>query len=1280
MNLLRKHFILKGVHASWIFILGLFLFISIKGLTQTSDSSYFEDHTQISHLLSAYIQHESISNNEYEAGEFISEYCSKQGFHVDHLTRDSASYNFVASLYPLKEGKPNIIFLNHIDVVPEGNSSDWTYPPFSGVIAEGSVWGRGAIDNKGMAVMQIYALQQFVEKAKTDDLPFNISILFVSAEEIFGKLGAKIVTDSFLDYLNPVLVFGEGGSGIRGIVSSNPDLVLYGVSTAAKRALWLKLTCKLNSSGHGSVPPDADANKIMIRALERLNNTARPIELTSATKRMFFHMGRLEGGVKGMALRNIGLFKPLVGSALKEEPIIYALVSNTATLTNISNPPGAYNKISEQVEATLDCRLLPDTDTEEFLKYLKGILQEDDIEIEILKETPAAIGSRPGIFYNMFSKALKMVYPNAEVAPILFPATNDNNYFRAKGIPAFGILPIELSSELLESIHSIDERMPQDLLLSGSKVYYSFVDLLFSNSVRSSLLTQKIRGTIIDKTSQLPLSGCIVVVASDTSVLGAATTNVLGKFDLGSIPIGRHKIKVFDLAYRELEVRNVVLGTGREAVLHLSLEKEGANGLVYSGQSQDISINDMAFVSTRTFAVEETERYAGSKGDPGRMVSNFAGVRGLDDTRNDMIVRGNSPIGLVWRLEGIDIPSPNHFALFGSTGGGVNIISNKILANSDFISGAMPPEYGNSVAGVFDLNLRSGNTENMEFAAESGVIVTELLAEGPLGKSRGASFLVSVRNSSFDLFNRLNRQLGEETASLIGLAGIPEYRDAAIKLNWPLRDHSNISLFGIGGTSEIEFLEEDRDPCSFSFEDHNQNVDFGTSMGLMGINYDRFIGSGTHARISVFTSIKDIHSRRDLVVRDSFTQSIIEVKPKYRNEFYKQDYGLRFVLNSRLNARHSLRYGLNLEDGYYNMIDSLNEVSTTNYRGHIPEGNIFAQWRFDLSNSLAITAGFHSAYFSLNSASSFDPRISALWRFKSTQSLAFAAGLHSSQQPSYIYLQLAPDDNGSLIRHNENLDFTRSQQYVLSYFNRLSDNIRLKVEVYYQRLSGVPVEKNASSFSLLNDGIDFKYSFPGSLKNTGVGENFGLEATLERYYNKGYYYLLTAALYNSQYEGSDLVRRHTDFNGKFAMNGLIGKEYVLGNRRNIVLGVGLKVAYAGGRRYTPLDLDASIAKQEKVIIDSLAFTEQFPNYFRTDIKLTLTINRPQFSHEVGIDLLNIIPLGSASRTDDLPDSCKDKWGISTLNPLSVTFDPRTQSIRREYQLGFLPLLYYRLEF
>jgi carboxypeptidase PM20D1 len=138
-----------------LLIIPLFFFLhswSLKGTFENDSIPYS------AHLLSRYIKHESVTGNERVAGIFFSTIARQKGFHVEILTDDPGSYNFTASLYPLESGKPNIILLNHIDVVPAGKSGEYTHPPFSGAIADGYVWGRGALDMKGMAVMQLLAM------------------------------------------------------------------------------------------------------------------------------------------------------------------------------------------------------------------------------------------------------------------------------------------------------------------------------------------------------------------------------------------------------------------------------------------------------------------------------------------------------------------------------------------------------------------------------------------------------------------------------------------------------------------------------------------------------------------------------------------------------------------------------------------------------------------------------------------------------------------------------------------------------------------------------------------------------------------------------------------------------------------------------------------------------------------------------------------------------------------------------------------------------------------
>ena len=448
-----------------------------------SAADYHDDDTvpHSARLLSQYIRHASVTGRERMAGLYFSTVARQKGFYVEILTDEPASFNFTASLYPLKMGKPNIVFLNHIDVVPAGGNGEYTHPPFSGMIADGKVWGRGAIDNKGMAVMQLLAMEEFLEVAAETDLPFNITMLSVSGEETGGHTGAKIVTNQFMDLLNPVAVYGEGGSGIPEVLKRNPDRKVFGVSVTFKRSLWLELSLKMNTSGHGSVTPSSYVVKNKIKSLNRLSERNRRVIFSESTRNMFYELGVIEGGFRGLALRNLRLFRPLVVPALKRDEIIYSLITNTVTITAINTPPGPPNKIPQEITAVLDCRLLPEFDTGEFIAKISRLMGNNDMEIEILHEEPKVSPTRVDDYYFYLREAVRKVYPGSGVIPILAPASSDNNYFREHGIPTYGFLPVYIPVYLLETIHNVDERLPIDALEKGLAVYRELINVLIES-------------------------------------------------------------------------------------------------------------------------------------------------------------------------------------------------------------------------------------------------------------------------------------------------------------------------------------------------------------------------------------------------------------------------------------------------------------------------------------------------------------------------------------------------------------------------------------------------------------------------------------------------------------------------------------------------------------------------------------------------------------------------------------------------------------------------------
>ncbi len=445
--------------------------LSLPGFAQPDTTTH-----ESALILSQYIQRASVSGNEKEAGEYFASICKAKGLFVEILSDDQDRYNFTASLYPLTSGKPNILLLSHIDVVPAGDEADWTHGPFSGTIHNNEVWGRGAIDAKGLAIMQLMALLEFKKEAADFEYPYNVTLLAVSAEESDSKNGAEYVVENYFDQLNPIVVLGEGGAGVSNLLESNPDQKLFCVSTGEKQAIWLKLIIDLPTSGHGSVPPNEYANQVAVKALSKLLRKKQKIEINEANKPMFKSLGKLEKGIRGVALKNISFFKPLLTPVLRKVPEIRALVTNTYTVTNISNPTGSTNQIAQQTIVSLDCRLLPGTDKGKFIAEIKKSLRKQHLRVEIELETINARESTiKNLFYQNFKKSIEEVHQGSKVIPILFPAYTDNSFFRKRGVPVYGIVPVHLTSELMESVHNSNERLPIKSLLQGIDVYKSFL-------------------------------------------------------------------------------------------------------------------------------------------------------------------------------------------------------------------------------------------------------------------------------------------------------------------------------------------------------------------------------------------------------------------------------------------------------------------------------------------------------------------------------------------------------------------------------------------------------------------------------------------------------------------------------------------------------------------------------------------------------------------------------------------------------------------------------------
>lgn len=784
---------------------------------------------------------------------------------------------------------------------------------------------------------------------------------------------------------------------------------------------------------------------------------------------------------------------------------------------------------------------------------------------------------------------------------------------------------------------------------------------------------QTVRGTILDSETKIPLVGVRVDLIKDDSSYYKTRSDVNGQFAIPNVEVGKYLSRAYILLY-EPSFQTVEVSSGREAIIQFLLTEQiqEQEEVVVTARKKGAIINELATVSAQQFSVEETNRYPGSRMDPARMASNFAGVQGADDSRNDIIIRGNSPLGVVWRVEGIDIPNPNHFATSGSTGGPVSILNNKMLSNSDFFMSAFPAEYGNSVSGVFDLRLRNGNAFNHEFTGQFGFLGTEFLAEGPLNRDKQSSYLVMGRYSTLSIF----QQLGIE----IGTDAVPVYGDGAFKFNWPLKKGGQLSLFGIGGKSEIAILiSEQTEFTEELYGEGDRDQYFGTSMYTTGLNYKKPLNEKTFLRTTLAFSFDEQHSNHEFLFRSLDTTQVNgeeQVRIQVDSMKHLQGYFFNFTklshhlsLNHKINRRHLIKAGMNSDLYGFNLLDSIANSDFSDYRirwdykGQALLLQPFVQWKWRVNENMDFTAGIHSQYFSLsNSLSPVEPRLGWSYRLKKSQRVFAGAGLHSQIQPLYTYTYHLTNAQGEKVYHNLDMDFTKSYHTAAGYEKFFAKNLNFRTEIYYQSLFNVPVSVEPSAFSMINMGGGFQRFFLDSVQNTGTGTNYGIEFTVQKYFDQQFFFLTSVTLYESLYTGSDGIQRNTSYNGNYVANFLAGKEWKLGKRQ--VLGVGLKLTTAGGKRYGYVDVDASFEANELIYIDSAFNERQFRDYFRFDAKLSWRMNAERVTHEIGIDLINV---------------------FNTENLLALAYapnlaNPSADPIAVRRQLGRLPIFYYKIDF
>ncbi|MBS1554633.1 MAG: TonB-dependent receptor [Bacteroidetes bacterium] len=782
-----------------------------------------------------------------------------------------------------------------------------------------------------------------------------------------------------------------------------------------------------------------------------------------------------------------------------------------------------------------------------------------------------------------------------------------------------------------------------------------------------SQTTQTVRGRVIDEVSKTPLIGVTVqVLGNFDSPLGSATDGD-GFFAIPNVPTGRQTLKVSYVGYEEQIIPNVIVTAGKEVIFNFALTESVAqlNEVVIVANSKDdktATNNDLAAVSARSFNIDDTKRYAGALGDPSRMAANFAGVIGGNDSRNDIVVRGNSPTGMLWQLEGLNIPNPNHFGALNSTGGPVSMLNNNNLDKSDFITSAFPAQYGNAIAGAFDIRLREGNNQKIEKVAQIGFNGFELGMEGPFSKSSKSSFIVNYRYSTLGVFQALGIEFGTG-------GNTPNYQDLNYKLTFPTKNNGKFTVFGILGTSSIDLLgskinkDDLRKPSSsdlYGNENQDSYPRYGTTIN--GVSFEKNLSKKTFAKFTLGYS-----TTREKFTSDSLTRNgdldVVSRFQRAQAKFNTEKASFVFFTRTKFNSKNSLTSGVYIDYNTFNLFnrDLFANVNKDTVRVDISDNNTlsqaYTQWMHRFSTKFSFSAGLHAQHYSLNNQVVVEPRGNVTYQMTGNKSLSLGYGLHHQTPAVYTSYAQTKTPTG-VIYSNKDLDFIASNHYVLTYDWNLSETLRLKAEAYYQELSNVPVERNASSFSSINTGVSFGPSDKVNLVNRGSGKNYGIELTLERFFNKGYYFLFTTSVFDSKYKGSDNIERNTAYNTQYVVNALGGKEFRVGRNKNF-LSLNLKVTTIGGRYLTPLNFAASQLQGQAVYDESSAFSEKQQPYFRTDFRVAYRKEYKKSTLEFSLDLQNV---------------------TGNQNIFSQTYNPRTNSMANQYQQGFFPVPFIRYTF
>jgi hypothetical protein len=722
--------------------------------------------------------------------------------------------------------------------------------------------------------------------------------------------------------------------------------------------------------------------------------------------------------------------------------------------------------------------------------------------------------------------------------------------------------------------------------------------------------TQSIQGYVTDKFTGTPLPGVNILITKDSLKLGGFT-DARGYFIIRDLPVGTYHVRASYVGYKSFS-SDVVLTSGKSENLEILLQ-EGVNELeavsIKAYQDKTAPVNNMALMGARSFSPEETDRFAGSYGDPARMVMNYAGVLPVRDNRNDLIIRGNSAYAMQWRLDGVTIPNPNHFGASGTTGGPVTIINSNLIGRSDFFIGEFPAEYGDANAGVFDLRLMAANPDKREMWVELGWNGLEFGSQGPVIKGKKPTYLFSYRHSVADFYYKIKAEDGKSVS----------YQDMTLKLNFPETKSGTWAITAMGGNSQILLDETQYSESERTFKTYGEIIDNQTGMGVISVSNRLF----PTKRLSI-NSVLAATGYKVLNTVDTFSVPQMQAFLWATENTQEIKYSASSKIHFKINEKSQLVAGA-LFDFYvlsfhdrqwqgssYTQFTDTSGATTSMLQLHIG-------YKIRFNKHFESYLGLHSQSFFLTGSNALEPRFSLKYFIGKRSTLVYGIGLHSQVQPKMLYYVRSETSSGEPFYSNSEMDFTRSLHNAISYDFLINQNHHFKISAYYQHLYDVPVQLTNPAYSTLNFGTEYYVEREANLVNSGTGKNYGIEFTFERFLSKHFFYLFTATVFESNYTSIDGKTRNTAYNGQYAMNAVGGYELVF-PKKYVSLNFGLNLTYAGGSPYVPFDVQKTVQSGRVTYDWSHAYEVRREDYKRLSLRIGVKRNYKRVSTEMSFDL------------------------------------------------------------